>query len=193
MDNMNDVRPSYPAHTFYPHSIHRGLCVPPFCPPESYSAVETLPSRPDDVLIATMWFSPWWTEVWYVYHLLDCPSGPLTEITQQVPWLQALLHKPDKQDYIDEMPSPRVFKTHDVFSWLPPQWASRKIIYCVRNPKDWAVSFFHHIETFNFRYKCAPVADGNFNRYFSGIARDQLLEIQKSRTMGFGRTTLLSG
>ncbi|XP_059490214.1 sulfotransferase 4A1-like [Neocloeon triangulifer] len=46
---------------------------------------------------------------------------------------------------LDEMPSPRVIKTHLPFSLLPPNLLqTAKVVYVARNPKDMIVSFFHH-------------------------------------------------
>jgi hypothetical protein len=50
------------------------------------------------------------------------------------------------QSQFDELPSPRVLNTHSLFSQLPVDFVNRKckIILIMRNPKDVAVSFFHH-------------------------------------------------
>lgn len=50
------------------------------------------------------------------------------------------------QSQFDELPSPRVLNTHSLFSQLPVDFVNRKckIILIMRNPKDVAVSFYHH-------------------------------------------------
>ncbi|KAK3091937.1 hypothetical protein FSP39_023838 [Pinctada imbricata] len=50
------------------------------------------------------------------------------------------------EDKYDALPSPRILNTHiDLGSW-PQDFLKRKckIIYLIRNPKDIAVSFYHH-------------------------------------------------
>ena len=49
----------------------------------------------------------------------------------------------------DEMPSPRVIKSHLPFEMLPPNLLDTcKVIFVCRNPKDCCVSFYHHYQTF---------------------------------------------
>ena len=153
-----------PLHSLFNHSAHEGLSVPPFTPEENYARVEGMESRDDDVLICTFSKSgtTWLQNM--VYHLLGCPAGPVTRLHSQVPWLQAI---PDA-DMAAAMPSPRVFKTHDLYSWLPEQWRIRKLIYCYRNPKDWVLSYFNHIEALQ-KFYCCQIKD--FDTYFTEIAR----------------------
>ena len=45
----------------------------------------------------------------------------------------------------ENMPSPRVIKTHLPLEMLPPDLLDTcKVIFVCRNPKDVCVSFFHH-------------------------------------------------
>lgn len=53
-------------------------------------------------------------------------------------------------NYINEMKSPRIIKTHLPLSFLPDNIENEcKVVYIVRNPKDVAVSYFHfaHLNT----------------------------------------------
>ena len=42
------------------------------------------------------------------------------------------------------MRSPRIFKTHDLWEWVPKSEGVR-YIYCYRNPKDVVCSYFNHM------------------------------------------------
>ena len=60
--------------------------------------------------------------------------------------------------------SPRIFKTHSQWEWVPKDDAI-KYIYCYRNPKDVAVSYYYHLLLFHS-------ADGynqSFDEFFSDI------------------------
>jgi len=48
-------------------------------------------------------------------------------------------------DKIESLPSPKILKSHLPFDLLPPNLLDKgKVIMCMRNPKDTAVSAFHH-------------------------------------------------
>ena len=71
-----------------------------------------------------------------VYHLSG--KGAQT-VDQLIPWL-------DCDPYsIEPCGSPRFFKTHVPFGWLPYD-PSARYIYVARNPKDVAVSFYYFLE-----------------------------------------------
>jgi len=49
---------------------------------------------------------------------------------------------------INEMPSPRIFKSHNPYHMMAggvPHTSPAKYIYIARNPKDTAVSFYYHM------------------------------------------------
>eukprot|EP00116_Pleurobrachia_bachei_P006725 sb/3466987/ len=60
----------------------------------------------------------------------------------QTPWVHNKLHDTDK---IENMPGPRVFKTHNYYMHLNVDPGSCKIIHVYRNPKDVICSQFHHM------------------------------------------------
>ncbi|XP_022103074.1 sulfotransferase 1A1-like isoform X2 [Acanthaster planci] len=71
-------------------------------------------------------------------------------ITSRVPFLELIFHGtpkfvPPNHKILDDVPSPRVIKSHLPGQLLPPKvWKKRaKIIYVLRNPKDLAVSLFY--------------------------------------------------
>lgn len=48
---------------------------------------------------------------------------------------------------LDDMPSPRFIKSHLPLSLLPPKLLDTcKVVYVAREPKDVAVSYFHHLK-----------------------------------------------
>ncbi|XP_048257292.1 sulfotransferase 1A1-like [Haliotis rufescens] len=66
-------------------------------------------------------------------------------------------------DVLEKFPSPRVLNTHCLVEQLPRGVIEKKckIIYILRNPKDMAVSFFHHhkkIQSYEY--------DGKWENYF---------------------------
>lgn len=62
---------------------------------------------------------------------------------------------------VQDMASPRTLNTHVPYRWLPKQHieSGGKIIHVVGNPKDVAVSLYHHLT--NMREFGDP---GNFER-----------------------------
>lgn len=67
------------------------------------------------------------------------------------------------------MKSPRIFKTHAKFSWLPESTINKdvKIITSYRNPKDQAVSYYHHTQFFDSIY--ADIYGCTFDQFYDEI------------------------
>ena len=68
------------------------------------------------------------------------------------------------QEFFDTLEPPRIFNCHAPFAGLPVALRSGqnkcKMIYILRNPKDIAVSFYHHIKSqADFDY------DGSFHGF----------------------------
>ena len=116
---------------------------------EKVDLLKTFPLRPDDVWIVTYPKSgTTWTQ--QIVKLL-CNGGKDDErkITDFAPWLE---RRDDlSSEYLDGLkllPSPRVFKSHFRYDSMPcglPHVVPYKCIYAARNPKDVAVSWFHHM------------------------------------------------
>jgi len=79
--------------------------------------------------------------------MYDCPQGERTTIIKDSPWLEYL-----SREEVDAKLSPRVFKTHLRWRWIPKA-DGVKYIYCYRNPLDVVVSYYHHMKTFSGVYK----------------------------------------
>ena len=95
--------------------------------------------------------------VWQIIH-----SGNIDyrRLDVRMPWLDGMLHPMLHNPYFasspvmierlfESFPAPRVFKTHLSYDLVPKprdQATKPRYIYVMRNPKDTAVSFYHHYE-----------------------------------------------
>ena len=78
----------------------------------------------------------------------------------RMPWLDGMLHQMPYNPYnassplmierlFESFPAPRVFKTHLPHDLVPKprdEATKPRYIYVMRNPKDTAVSFYHHYQ-----------------------------------------------
>ncbi|KAF6199914.1 hypothetical protein GE061_006212 [Apolygus lucorum] len=127
--------------------------------------------RPDDTwVISFPKCGTTWTQemVWLLCNDLDYEASNNKLLLQRFPFLEAVcilsdelkqgtnpdddwIFQADTINYIAEQKSPRFIKTHLPVSLLPDQiWSVKpKIIYVTRNPKDVAVSYYHHHRLWN--------------------------------------------
>lgn len=96
------------------------------------------------------------------YYFIDCDA--LFNIAVSENEYKPMLEK------IKDAPSPRYIKTHLPAQLLPHQiWNVKpKIIYTARNPKDAAVSFYHH-------YKNTHCYKGSFEEFMAAFLADQVI------------------
>jgi hypothetical protein len=98
-------------------------------------------ARDDDVFIATY---PRSGTTWMqcLLHLLSHGRDlSFRHINQVVPWWErSLAHGGADAADFEAMPSPRVFKTHLPYRWLP---ARGRCVYIARDGRDVAVSYYH--------------------------------------------------
>ncbi|EDW92367.2 LOW QUALITY PROTEIN: uncharacterized protein Dyak_GE14312 [Drosophila yakuba] len=109
--------------------------------------------REDDVWIVTLpkCGTTWMQELaWLVINECDFETAKSVDLTHRSPFLEFNGVVPNvPHDTIaaaNELPSPRLIKSH-LPAWMLPRqiWSKRpKIIYVYRNPKDAAISYFHH-------------------------------------------------
>ncbi|XP_014257095.1 estrogen sulfotransferase-like [Cimex lectularius] len=132
--------------------------------------VKNFTVRPDDVwVISYPKCGTTWTQemVWLIGNDLDYESAKNKLLLQRFPFLEAVgiisseqLRGNDDDDWVfnadtisftEELPSPRFIKSHLPVSLLPDQiWTVKpKMIYVTRNPKDAAVSYYHHHRLWN--------------------------------------------
>ena len=75
-------------------------------------------------------------------------------------------------DYAENLPSPRIIKSHLPFELLPPNLLdTAKVVYVCRNPKDTCVSYYHHIDNM---LKLMYQFKGSFDQFTDCFKNGQL-------------------
>ena len=133
--------------------LESGLIVPAMIDDEWIKHMkDEVKSRPDDIWVVSYPKSgTTWTQ--QIVRLII--NGPGKEdgklLTDAVPWVEAFNKKfpgYDKPLNLDEMASPRAFKSHFPYDQMPcglPNATPGKYIYVMRNPKDVFVSLHIHV------------------------------------------------
>ena len=167
----------------YAYRLIHGVPGPPFMRQSVCASLrKTWSPRNDDVFVVTY---PKSGTTWMQQVLLLLLRGggtedyDLTVKSADSPWLEGTLSQtfePRTREWLDALPSRRILKTHSplrIFPSIPgengamPYAGGAKTIFVVRNPKDTAVSFFHHA-----RNKAAfQFADGKWPAFFDIFMR----------------------
>ena len=75
-------------------------------------------------------------------------------------------------DYAENLPSPRIIKSHMPFELLPDNLLdTAKVVYVCRNPKDTCVSYYHHIDNL---LKLMYQFKGSFDQFTDCFKNGQL-------------------
>ena len=144
----------------FPAKIINGVRVPPFIDIEWVENMKIdVKPRPGDTWVVTFpkCGTMWTTQI--VQLILNRGEDDGKNVMEAIPWIEAF-HKDSpfywymNADELDKMPSPRAFKSHFSYEMMPcglPRNTPGKYIYVCHNPKDVAVSFYHHgiIEVFH--------------------------------------------
>ena len=127
-----------------------GLKVPPIFDTEWIKSMQDIELRPDDVWIVTYpKCGTTWTQQ-IVRLIINKGREDGLTIEDAVPWVEGFCDIPGIRKYridVDKMASPRAFKSHFPYKLMPcglPNKTPGRYIYVIRNPRDVAVSFFHH-------------------------------------------------
>lgn len=99
--------------------------------------------RPDDIFLVTYPKSGTTLLQMMLYQMTTRGEMDFPHINSVVPWIESLLNFPRWQE-LDSASSPRVFKSHLFYERLP---SGAKLIYMARDPRDVAVSAYHHQRT----------------------------------------------
>ena len=86
-----------------------------------------------------------WTEQ-MVHLLVNKGEQGEQRLTDAVPWLETLPHRPNTMiEFLEAMPQRRLFTSHLPYPLMPHiDNTSAKIVYVARNPKDVAISTYFH-------------------------------------------------
>ncbi|XP_041378163.1 sulfotransferase family cytosolic 1B member 1-like [Gigantopelta aegis] len=112
----------------------------PRFPEDALRGVKSLKIRQDDVIVCaypksgTHW-------IWEMVRFLLAGNTTLEVVEKDDGFIEIF-----PQDFFDALPSPRALNTHYWFDKLPTEVLEKKpkIVFLLRNPKDVAVSYFHH-------------------------------------------------
>jgi hypothetical protein len=110
-----------------------------------------------------------WTEQ-IVHLILNQGEQGEQRLTDAAPWLETLPNRPDgMKAYLQTLRGRRLFTCHLPLALMPDFAASKgKYIYVARNPKDVAVSCFHHVQSFGGY-------DGTWDEYFDLFVQGQVM------------------
>ena len=146
-NDLKDGKPSFPS---IPEVRIGDVKVPPIVQTEWVEKMKDLELRSDDIwIVAYPKCGTTWTQQ-IVRLILNRGKEDGLTIEYAVPWVEALGEIPGIFKYqvdVDKMTSPRAFKSHFSYEMMPcglPNDTPGKYIYVIRNPRDVAVSFFHH-------------------------------------------------
>jgi hypothetical protein len=144
-----------------------GVPFEPFITKERMDEVKSWKCLADDVYIVTYPKSgtTWTQQIVKLIKSNGVDDGVKVSVT--IPWIER--EGPEK---FKDFPSPRCFHSHTVYRMMPggePAKSPAKYIYIARNPKDTAVSMFHHLRAYKIFEFDGPW-EWYFEQYLQGKA-----------------------
>lgn len=126
-----------------------------------------LEERDSDIYIVTFPKSgTTWMQL-IVYQLLTDGKMDFEHIYDVSPWLSNQAFRGESPDTVNQLPSPRFFKSHDKYENFNSGFEN-KVIYVYRDGKDVAASYFHH----NKNYLNPELTfDKNFEDHFTDFEK----------------------
>ena len=128
-----------------PYIVHDNIAIPHFTQPRSEILTKFKIRPKTDIILASYQKSgTTWTQN-ILRHLLW--PGDTSLLSDKIPWINVSRPLSLSLDEIEELPDPRVIKTHDPAHWICDllQGSDAKLIYVYRNPGDVAVSYYNHM------------------------------------------------
>lgn len=120
--------------------------------------------REDDIYVATFLKSgTTWMQM-ILHQLVGEGGADFDHIYDVAPWIKNEAFLGKSAERVNNLPSPRIIKTHDPYDKFDEKVKGR-FIFVYRNGRDVAVSLYYHIK----HYENPNVTfDENFDKYFKG-------------------------
>ena len=179
MNHRTVINPANMSKLPFRHTTVNGI-VYPFS--VKMDKLENFPLHSNDLFIDTYPKSgtTWMQHITKLIHNNGIDDG--SNIDKASTWLEYEI--PRRPEHINAVSStPRVFKSHASYSVMPsgpPSISPAKYIYVARNPKDVAVSYYHHMRLFK-AFEFTGTWDDFFQLFmdgkvFYGLWFDHVLE-----------------
>jgi hypothetical protein len=142
-----------------------GIPVPPFIDQKRMDELKDWAVLPDDVYIVTYPKSgtTWTQQIAKLIKNNGVDNG--VELATTIKWLAK-----DGPASCKDVPPPRYLKSHDTYEMIhgvEPTASPAKYVYIARNPKDVAVSYYHHLKLFTY-YEFTGTWEWYFEQFFAG-------------------------
>lgn len=129
---------------------------------DQYTYFDKLELKESDIYIVTFLKSgTTWMQM-ILYQMLTDGKMDFDHIYDVSPWISNEAIKGKDPSRINELPEPRIYKSHDPYSKFDPQ-LKNKIIFVYRDGMDTALSLFHHQKNYN---NSKQTFEDTFNNFF---------------------------
>jgi len=131
----------------YKYRVLNGIVVPPYVTPQRFELARSIELRSDDICYVSFpkSGSTWLAHI--ITLIVNNGSAPRDgTLRSHLHWLESSWTYPRSRKELDELPSPRIFKSHMPHHMAlggGPASSAGKYLYIARNPKDVAVSYYY--------------------------------------------------